>query len=332
MQNEVFKAYVVREVAKNEFSGAIEERKMNELPEGDVLIRVKYSSLNFKDALSATGNKGVTRNFPHTPGIDAAGIVEASEDTGLMPGDEVIVTGYDLGMNTDGGFAEYIQVPKSWVLKRPEGISLRECMIMGTAGLTAGLCVNGLIQHNVTPESGKVVVTGATGGVGSIAVAILAKLGYDVAAVTGKASVHETLKTLGVKEILNRDAVNDDSPKALLRPEFAGAVDTVGGNILATILKKMHYKGCVTCCGMVASPKLETSVFPFILKGVTLQGIDSVMCRREQREEIWNKLADAWKVSFPDELIQEIELSELSGAVSQILNGKVSGRVVVKCS
>ena len=223
-----FKALVVSE-QDGRYVSAVQQRHVDELPEGDVLIRVRYSSLNYKDALSASGNKGVTRNYPHTPGIDAAGVVEASSAPELVAGDEVIVTGYDLGMGTAGGFGQYIRVPASWVIKRPEGLSLRDSMVLGTAGLTAALCIDKLEQAGLTPGQGPVLVTGATGGVGSIAVAMLSSLGYEVAAATGKALQAEMLKRLGASQIVDRTALQSGTEKMLLKEQWAGAVDTVGG-------------------------------------------------------------------------------------------------------
>lgn len=325
-----FKAFQVREEGEKQFLSDIVTRQIDDLPAGEVLIRVHYSSLNYKDALSASGNKGVTRNYPHTPGVDAAGIVEESQVSDFSPGDEVIVCGFDLGMNTSGAYAEYIRVPAKWVLPRPQGLSLRDTMAYGTAGVTAGLCIAALEHNHISPDKGKIVVSGASGGVGSMAVAILAKLGYEVVAVTGKPHAHALMKQLGASEIVGRAEVDDQSKKPLLRPKYAGAVDTVGGNILATIIKSTHYDGCVTCCGLVASPKLETTVFPFILKGVTLQGIDSVESAISRRQAVWEKLGSEWKVDALSELTQECSLEELPSHMDAILKGQIMGRVVVK--
>lgn len=325
-----FQAFRVTEVAERQYATSIESRSIADLPAGEVLIKVQYSSLNFKDALSASGNKGVTRKFPHTPGIDAAGTVEHSDNQVFKKGDKVLVTGFDLGMNTAGGMAEYIRVPAEWVVSLPDGLDLRESMIYGTAGLTAGLSVYQLIHQGINPEMGKVVVTGASGGVGSMAVAILGKLGFEVVAATGKESAHDLLKSLGATECIGRDALNDESKRPLLKPLYAGAIDTVGGNMLATILKSLQYNGVATCCGLVASPKLATSVFPFILKGVRLIGIDSVECDINLRQVIWNHFASDWKVDYPEDLIHEIELEGLKEKIAAILQGQIAGRVIVK--
>ena len=325
-----FRAFRVIEVTEKQFETSIITRSLEDLPEGEVLIRVHYTDLNYKDALSATGNKGVTRNFPHTPGIDAAGVVESSAVDVFKKGDKVLVTGFDLGMNTAGGMAEYIRVPAKWVIPLPVGMSFRGSMIFGTAGLTAGLSVYQLINQGINPNIGKVVVTGASGGVGSMAVAILAKLGYEIVAVTGKEKAHELLKSLGAAECVGRGVLNDDSRRPLLKPLYAGAIDTVGGNMLATILKSLHYNGVVTCCGLVNSPILNTSVFPFILKGVRLIGIDSVACPIPLRKLVWNHFASDWKVDYPEELVEEIGLEQLPEKIALILKGQIAGRVIVR--
>lgn len=325
-----FKAFRVTEVAEKKFSAQVSEISIDNLPAGEVLIQVRYSSLNYKDALSATGNKGVTRHYPHTPGIDAAGVVETSADDRFHTGDRVLVTSYDLGMNTDGGFAEYVRVPADWVVPLPAGMTLRESMIYGTAGLTAGLSVHQLIKHDITPDKGPVVVTGASGGVGSMAVAVLGKLGYEVIAVSGKPSFYDQLRALGAAECLDRSELDDQSGRPLLRAKFAGAVDTAGGNMLATILKMLDVNGVATCCGLVQSPKLPTTVFPFILRGVSLIGIDSEKCGLDLRTEIWNHLARDWKVHFPEDLVEEVSLDGLRAKIDQILRGAIAGRVLVR--
>ena len=320
---------VVRETADGTFSRTIESRRISDLPPGEVLIRVVYSSLNYKDGLSASGNRGVTRSYPHTPGVDAAGVVEASESDALAVGDEVIVIGYDLGMNTAGGFGEYIRVPAGWVVKRPANLTLRESMILGTAGFTAAMCVERLVGHRLTPERGEILVTGATGGVGSVAVALLARLGYTVVAVTGKADRHDFLRELGASEVAGRDLVQDDGKRPLLRPRWAGVVDCVGGEILAHTLKSTQYGGAVACCGLVASADLTTTVFPFILRGITLYGIDSVQCDIRIRPPLWHKLANEWHLEKLETLATERTLDQLDGEIELILQGKQTGRVLV---
>ncbi|MEL7036018.1 MAG: YhdH/YhfP family quinone oxidoreductase [Cyanobacteria bacterium J06592_8] len=327
--SETFKALLVTQTPEEQFTSAVVDSNLDDLPPGEVLIRVHYSCLNYKDALSATGNRGVTRKFPHVPGIDAAGVVVSSQVPQFQPDDAVLITGYDLGMNTWGGFAEYIRVPAEWVVPLPAGLSLRESMILGTAGLTAALSVNALIQHEILATSGEVLVTGSTGGVGSLAVSILAKLGYSVVAVTGKEKSHDFLKQLGAKLILDRSELNDKTGKPMLKGRWAGVIDTVGGNPLATALKTTQYGGCVTACGLVAGGDLPLTVYPFILRGVRLIGIDSVQCLMSQRLEIWSKLAQAWKPDYLEELATTISLTQLPEKISEILKGKIQGRILV---
>jgi len=326
----VFQAFYVSENEDKTFSNQIIERSTDDLPAGDVLIRVKYSSLNYKDALSSIGNRGVTRNYPHTPGIDAAGIVEASDSETFAVGEQVIVTGFDLGMNTSGGFGEYIRVPAKWVVKLPRGLRLKESMIFGTAGLTAALCIDKLIKNGLAPDKGKVIVTGATGGVGTMAVMILAKLGFDVVGVTGKPEGEAFLLGLGAKEVISREAVNDQSGRPMLKGVYAGCVDTVGGNMLATILKSMQYNGVVSICGLVQSPELPTSVFPFILRGVSMFGIDSSECDIEWRKQMWKNLARKWKPEGMQAITKTVTLKGLPKEIKKILKGGQMGRVVVR--
>lgn len=330
MPREKFKAMVVSETEDGKFVNEIKEKSIVDLPEGDVLIEVKYSSLNYKDALSFTGNKGVTRNYPHTPGIDAAGIVAECQSEDFKVGEKVLVTGYDLGMNTSGGFQEYIRVPSEWVVRLPKGLSLKESMVYGTAGFTAAISVYKLIHNGVKVDDGDILVTGATGGVGSVAVSILSKLGYSVVAATGKVDEQkDMLMKLGAKEVIDREEVNDESGRALLREEWAGVVDTVGGNMLATALKSTKYDGTVTACGNVLSTELSTSIFPFILRGVSLMGVDSVQIDMVTRLEIWEKMAGEWKIEHLEEQGSEIGLNELEEKLNQILAGKHSGRTIV---
>jgi len=324
-----FKALVTREV-EGDYISSVEERSFDDLPEGEVLIRVSYSSVNYKDGLSSIGNKGVTRSYPHTPGIDAAGVVKESSSDLFNSGDEVIVTGYDLGMNTSGGFAEYVSVPAGWVVRKPEGISLREAMIYGTAGFTAALSVIQLEKHGVSPDKGRVLVTGATGGVGSVAVSMLAGLGYDVVASSGKADKVDFLKSAGASEVVGRDAVNDDSGRPMLKSIYTGVVDCVGGNILSTAIKSTNYMGAVTTCGMTQSHEFSSSVFPFILRGVSLIGIDSVELPIAVKEETWGRIASDLKNDKTLSLVKEISLDELPVYLSEILKGEASGRIIVK--
>ena len=328
---QTFKAMVVSETAEKTFSREVRERALGDLPAGELIIEVKYSSLNYKDALSATGNKGVTRKYPHTPGIDAAGVVADSTTKLFTVGDQVTVTGFDLGMNTSGGFAQYISVPALWATKLPQGLSLKDSMSHGTAGLTAALCIIRLMASGLTKESGEVLVTGASGGVGSVAVAILAKLGFNVVAATGKASEHDFLSGLGAKAIISREEANDTSGRPLQKPRWAGVVDTVGGNILATALKTTKYAGLVAACGNAMSADLNVNVFPFILRGVSLLGVDSVEIPMRARQMAWHKLAGEWSIDVGS-LVTEVSLEELNPKIDEILKGGIRGRVLVNLS
>jgi putative YhdH/YhfP family quinone oxidoreductase len=320
---------VVSQTGEDQFARRVQKRHLEDLPEGEVLVRVHYSSLNYKDALSATGHRGVTRRYPHTPGIDAAGVVAQSSAEAFSPGDEVIVTSYDLGMNTPGGWGQYIRIPAAWVVPRPKGLSLRQSMIYGTAGFTAALSVWKLRGQGVRPEQGPVLVTGATGGVGSIAVGILAQAGYPVTAATGKLDEAQYLRNLGAQDVVHRDKVLDTSGRPLLSGRWAGAVDTVGGEYLATALKSTRYGGAVTCCGLVASPELDTTVYPFILRGVSLLGVDSQDCPMDTRQRIWQALGSEWKFDGLEEIATERTLQQLEPEIQRILEGGQRGRVIV---
>lgn len=328
-RSESFPCYLVRKDADGRVTAQVEAATWDDLPEGDVLLRVAYSSLNYKDALACQGHPGVVREFPHVPGIDCAGTVMESSAHEYRPGDEVLVTGYEFGAGRWGGFAAYVRVPAEWIVRLPAGLPLRDAMIYGTAGFTAAQCVTAIVERGIGPDSGPVVVTGATGGVGSLAVAILAMLGYEVAAVTGKADRHDWLRRLGAKQVLGRGDVLDTSDRPLLSARWAAAVDTVGGRPLATILRSMRHRGCVAACGLVAGPELPLSVYPFILRGVTLAGIDSANCPRPERLEMWQKLAGPWRVERLGELADEATLDELPERVEQILAGQIVGRTLV---
>jgi len=330
MPDQTFRALVVTETEPKQFERKIETRSIAELPEGDLLIRVHYSSLNYKDALSAIGNRGVTRNYPHTPGIDAAGIVAASDHDAFEVGDEVVVIGYDLGMNTAGGFGEYVRVPADWVVKLPETLSTREAMCYGTAGFTAAMCVERLISHGVQPEDGEILVTGATGGVGSFAVALLAQSGYRVVAATGKMeTAKDYLRELGAENVISRTEAIDESSRPLLKSRWAGVVDTVGGDMLASALKATQREAAVAICGLAASTDLHTTVLPFILRGVTLYGIDSVPIPIQERQRIWQLIADEWKLDILSTLVREVALEDLEPEITRILQGGQTGRVLV---
>lgn len=327
-----FKALRITETAIGNFERNIIEQHIEDLPEGDVVIQVHYSSLNYKDALSATGNKGITRHYPHTPGIDAAGVVVLSRDERFVTGQEVLVTGYDLGMNCSGGWGAYIRVNANWVVPKPEALCLRETMVYGTAGFTAAMALYKMEKMGQQPSMGPVVVTGSTGGVGSMAVALLTAAGYETIAVTGKTTVNEYLQYLGAKRIENRDFVSDRSGKALLKQQWAGAIDTVGGNILATLLKACKAEGSVVSTGLVASAELSTTVYPFILNGINLLGIGSAETPMATRRLIWERLAGAWNISDKfNAVAKECSLEELKDKyIDDMLAGKIVGRILVK--
>ncbi|UTW45436.1 YhdH/YhfP family quinone oxidoreductase [bacterium SCSIO 12696] len=329
---DTYRALVVEE-KNGHFVRSIQQRSLQTLmaePLNDeLLVRVNYSSLNYKDALSATGNKGVTRNYPHVPGIDAVGVVEQSDSNRFTSGDAVIVTSYDLGMETDGGFGEYIRVPASWALPLPNELDAKEAMVLGTAGLTAGMCVRH-ITSTLTPQDGAIAVSGASGGVGSLAVAILAKLGYQVTAISGKSG--EFLKQLGASEVIPREELSDEDARPMLKARFAGAIDTVGGPILENLIKSLKANGIITCCGLAASPNLSLTVFPFILRGISLIGIDSQDCPMHLRKAIWQLLSAEWKPDSIMSLCQRVPLSDLEQHINWILQGKVQGRTLVDLS
>ncbi|PIE72049.1 MAG: oxidoreductase [Deltaproteobacteria bacterium] len=327
MTDQTFQALVVQESEPKTFARNVEERSISDLPDGDVLVRVHYSSLNYKDALSATGNKGVTQHYPHTPGIDAAGIVAESKNSEFAPGDPVIVTSFDLGMNTAGGFGQYIRVPADWVVPLPHGLSLDESMVLGTAGFTAAMSLEKIIP-TISLSQGPILVTGATGGVGSLACAMLSRLGYQVVAVSGKPD-DGFLADLGVTEVIPRQAFTENSRPPMLKARWAGVVDTVGGDILATAIKSTMENGIVTCCGLVASPDLPITVFPFILRGITLFGIDSQHYPIQQRRDLWAYIADDWRPALPDHFTQTIGLTDLNTYIDKILKGEIKGRTLV---
>jgi putative YhdH/YhfP family quinone oxidoreductase len=323
----LMKAFVVQ---KNEdkFTSGIEEVEVPTLEEGEILIKSSYSSLNYKDALSSIGNPGVSRNFPHITGIDVSGVVSESKSDKFNVGDSVVITGYDFGMHTKGGHSEFTKVPDTWALHIPKGLNERKIMIYGTAGLTAALGVNELLNNAIV--KGKVLVTGATGGVGSITVAILSKLGFEVVAITGKSEQIDFLQSIGASEVIMRSDFDVENKKPMLKGIYDGVVDTVGGNILAEALKQLKYDGVATCCGLTASINLHTNVFPFILRGVRLIGIDSVECSLEKKLAAWQKLGSDFKLDTLETLTKEISLGDLSEAYKNLLAGGAVGRYLVK--
>ena len=324
-----FRAFRVDRTGDRQYTRSVVQRDIADLPGGDLLIDVAYSSLNYKDALSATGNPGVTRNFPHTPGIDAAGTVLTSASEDFPPGTEVVVIGFDLGMNTAGGFGQRIRVPAGWAVAMPEGLDVRLSMILGTAGFTAALSIDKLESTGMTPDGGPVLVTGSTGGVGSVAVKLLAKLGYEVHAGTGKADRHDYLRDLGASVIVAREDLLAGAERPLGRETWGGVVDTVGGQILVNAVKSLRYGASAAACGLVASPEIPASVFPFILRHVNLLGIDSVETAVAEKGRIWSKLAGPWKLDGLEDLVEPLTLDSLSDAIDRILAGDMVGRGLV---
>ncbi|RXJ81513.1 YhdH/YhfP family quinone oxidoreductase [Arcobacter sp. F2176] len=322
------KAFIVEKFEDKKFKSGLKEIEVPQIGENEVLIKATYSSLNYKDALSSVGNPGVTRNFPHVTGIDVAGVVEKSNSDKFSIGEKVLVTGYDFGMNTDGGHQEFVKVPDSWVVKIPKTITDREIMTYGTAGLTAALSVNELLNNGIT--KGNILVTGATGGVGSIAISILHKLGFNTTAISGKEDKIPFLKDLGASEVILRSEFDVENKRPMGSEKFDGVIDTVGGNILAEALKIVRYDGVVTCCGLTSSFELNTNVFPFILRGVRLIGIDSVECKIEKKIAAWEKIASDFKIENLAQLTNEISLDEIKNAYDTLLAGKASGRFLVK--
>lgn len=320
-------------VDKNEeqFTVKLDKLSIEDLPKGDVLIRVHYSGVNYKDSLASIPNGNIVRNYPFVPGIDLAGVVVSSENPRFKEGDEVIATSYGIGVSHYGGYSEYARIPSGWIVPLPEGLTLKEAMIIGTAGFTAALSVQALEEQHITPDQGKVLVTGATGGVGSFAVAILSTLGYAVEASTGKQSATDYLKELGAETILSREEVYDGKIRALGKQRWSAAVDPVGGEQLASILSQINYGGSVAVSGLTGGGNVPTSVFPFILRGVNLLGIDSVECPMEKRESVWQALASKYKPANLEQLISdEVTLEQLPDVLPILLKGGATGRYLVK--
>lgn len=324
-----FKALWVEETKDGKFTRSVKEIPLSKLPDNEVLIRVHYSSLNYKDGLSASGNKGVSRTYPFVPGVDAAGLVEEDRTGTFASGTEVIVTGYDLGMNTFGGFGEYIRVPAKWVVPLPASLSLFESMIFGTAGYTAAYGVRRLQRELITPSSGPVLVTGATGGVGSMAVFQLAQLGYQVIAATGKLDKKEALLALGASSVVQREEVYPEKERLLNTGRFAAAIDTVGGEMLEAIIPQILPDGAIACCGNILGHSLNTNIYPFILRGLSLLGIDSGITKMPLRLKIWQDIASITE-PFPTEWVKTSDLNGLAAEIDLILAGKQKGRVVLK--
>lgn len=324
-----FKALVVNK--DDEFTVEVRDLTLADLPEGDVLVKVVYSSINYKDSLATIPNGNIVKNYPFVPGIDLAGVVVSSNNPRFKEGDEVLATSYEIGVSHFGGYSEYARIPAEWIVPLPKGLTLKEAMIIGTAGFTAALSVLRLEENNVSPEKGKVLVTGATGGVGSFAVSILSKLGYQVEASTGKETEQAYLKKLGATSVVSRDEVYSGEIRALGKQKWAAAVDSVGGEPLASLLSQIQYGGSVAASGLTAGTKLPTAVFPFILRGVNLLGIDSVYCPMDTRLKVWERLATDFKPANLNEFIhQEVTLQQLPEVLPILLKGQARGRILVK--
>ena len=325
-----YRALVVSQPKPKSFVRAIIDKDTADLGNDDLLVKVQYSSLNYKDALSATGHPGVTRQFPHTPGIDAAGEVISCDSGAFSPGDQVLITGFDLGMETDGGWGELIRIPSSWAVSRPQELSARSAMALGTAGFTAALSLQALERSGVLPDAGEIVVTGASGGVGSLAVGMLAKRGYQVVAVSGKPEKEPLLRALGATQIISREELIANNNRPLLPERWAGGIDVAGGELLSAVLKTTRYGGTVTCCGLVGSADLNINVFPFILRGVTLCGIDSVNYPLDKRGALWQRMATELYPDAIEPLVREITLEQLEDSIQAMLAGETAGRIVVR--
>ena len=327
--NKTFKALVVEETSEGTFAKSIQERHVSDLPDNDLLIEVHYSSLNYKDAMSASGNKSITKNYPHTPGIDAAGVVVSDKSGTFSEGQEVVVFGYDLGMDTAGGLGQMIAIPADWALPCPEALSLKEAMIYGTGGLTAALSIQKLEKMGAKPSDGPVAVSGATGGVGTISIAILSQLGYESIAFSGKPEQSEHLKELGATEVRHRDTINEVGNRPVGRPLWANAIDTVGGDYLANLLKQTKPGGAVTTCGLAASASFSMTVLPFITRAVSLLGIDSVFIPLEDKKAIWQRVATDMKLPNLEQYAEEITLEQTPEYLERFIDGKAVGRYVV---
>ena len=322
-----YKAYLVEE-NEGKYNGQIKELEMSSLDDGNVIIKVHYSSLNYKDALASSGAKGVVRSYPFVPGIDVAGEIIESSNPEFVAGDNVVATGYKIGMSVYGGFGELVQLPAKWVLKLPDALNSFDSMCYGTAGITAAACVKKIVDADVSNEL-PVLVSGATGGVGSVSVGILAKLGYEVHAISGKQDEIETLQTMGASKVILRDNYTNEPAKALDKAIYGGAIDTVGGEILAKMISMVANHGVVSCCGNVAGAMFTSSVFPFILRGVQLSGIDSAESSLTLKKELWNLLSDQWSLNLTDH-IKTIQIDGIGDEVKKILEGNQVGRVVIK--
>mgnify|MGYP000264962066 CR=1 FL=1 len=324
----MFKAILVNE-SDGKVSAEVTELDESELPEEQVTVAVEYSTLNYKDGMVLNGLGRLVRSYPHVPGVDFAGTVESSSSPAWKPGDKVILTGWRVGELHWGGYAEKARVKADWLVPLPEGLTAKRAMAIGTAGFTAMLAVMALEQHGITPDKGEVLVTGAAGGVGSVAVAMLAKLGYRVAASTGRAETHSYLKDLGAATIIDRSEIATPSGRPLDKERWAACIDAVGGATLACVLPQIAYRGAVAAVGLAGGNKLETTVIPFLLRGVKLLGIDSVLSPPEERREAWTRLVRDLPMDKLDGMVEEARLADLLRLGGDILKGQVRGRVVV---
>jgi len=324
-----FKALLVEETDNKKFTLNIVNRSVSDLPENDLLVNVHYSSLNYKDALSASGNKRVSAHFPHTPGIDAAGVVVRDKSGTFSPGDEVVMFGYDLGMNTPGGLGQMISIPANWAVKRPDNLTLKEAMSYGTGGLTAALCIQKLEKMGARPEDGPVAVTGSTGGVGSISIALLKQLGYSVVAFSGKPEQTAHLKSIGADEVLHRDVLNEVAGLPMGKERWAHGIDTLGGDYLSNLLKQIKSGGGVSACGLASSDSFSSTVFPFIIRGVSLLGVDSVYIPLSDKQHIWQRVASDMKLPNLQNLCEEISLEQTPEYLQRFMQAKVVGRYLV---
>ena len=328
----IFKAFVVDKKQEG-FTATFKDLTAADLPPGEVLIKVAYSSVNYKDGLASIPEGKIVRNYPFVPGIDLSGTVVESSDARFKAGDEVIVTSYELGVSHYGGFSEYARVRADWVVPLPAGMTLKEAMALGTAGFTAALAVYKLEYNGLKPQNGPVLITGATGGLGSIAISILKSRAYTVAASTGKESEHAYLKALGADEILSREETTAESNRPLEKERWAGSIDAVGGATMAYLLRTTRTGGSIASCGNTSGPNFSTTVFPFILRGVNLLGIDSQNCPMELRRQIWEHLASDYKPNgLLDRIGHEVPFTELPQALSTILKGGARGRTIIRVS
>jgi len=328
MTDTPFKALVLRQSDEGKTLAAIEQLTLADLPAEEVLVKVEYSSLNYKDGMAVTGTGKIVLQWPMVPGIDLAGTVVDGGNSSYRPGDRVVLTGWSVGEKYWGGYSQLQRVRPEWLVPLPEGLTTQQAMAVGTAGLTAMLCVMALEEGGVTPDKGTVVVSGAAGGVGSVAVALLAKLGYQVAAISGRESTHVYLKELGATQIIGREEMAARS-RPLEKSRWAGAIDTAGGEILARLLAETDYSGTVAACGLAADYKLPTTVMPFILRNVRLQGVDSVMCPLARRNQAWQRIAQGLPANLLNAINQVVTLEQLPALAADIVKGQVRGRVVV---